>query len=430
MLVATPLFLSTPLWAGGLDTACCDDLEERVNELETTLARKGNRQVSLKLTGYTNRAGLYWHDGKADDVYSVDNDNDSTRISLKGEAEINDDWSTGFVLTFVTGESASGGVSQTVSGRTNTNVGIRENSAWIDHEKLGTITLGYTAMPTFSAAWSDLSGTTDVSYAGVTDVGGGFFLRQSGVAGVDGLLQNLAWGDVMGDLGGSVRNLVRYETPDINGFSLAASWGEGDVRDVALSYAGKLGPELKMEGTIGFIDDHTTGDKSHTLLGSVALLHEPTGLNIALASGVSRSLTLAELNDGRFAKPDDRSYVYLKAGLKQRFTSLGVLALYGEFGHYRNFLGIDADEDVVADLGVIDSDEVCDAGVACLVSGSRSTIWGFGLAQHFDSAPVTLYAGYRHYSSDFDLVTDTGAPVTGAKIHDFHTILFGMHIDF
>lgn len=82
---ANPTALILAIWAliGGIawETAaaadlggnCCADLEERVAELEATTVRKGNRRVSLTLSGQVSRQIMYWNDNFDQDVYSVDN---------------------------------------------------------------------------------------------------------------------------------------------------------------------------------------------------------------------------------------------------------------------------------------------------------------------------------------------------------------------
>lgn len=59
--------------AADLGGDCCADLEERVAELEATTARKGNRRVSLIVSGQVNRAVMFWDDGLDAGIYSVDN---------------------------------------------------------------------------------------------------------------------------------------------------------------------------------------------------------------------------------------------------------------------------------------------------------------------------------------------------------------------
>src|ERR1051325_4522068 len=55
--------------AADLGGDCCADLEERVAELEATTARKGNRKMSLTITGQLNRMIMFWDDGHTHGIY-------------------------------------------------------------------------------------------------------------------------------------------------------------------------------------------------------------------------------------------------------------------------------------------------------------------------------------------------------------------------
>ena len=55
--------------AADLGGNCCADLEERIAELEATTARKGNRKMSLTITGQVHRAVLWWDDGHSSRAY-------------------------------------------------------------------------------------------------------------------------------------------------------------------------------------------------------------------------------------------------------------------------------------------------------------------------------------------------------------------------
>src|SRR5215467_4173892 len=71
--------------AADLGGDCCADLEERVAELEATTARKGNRKMSLTITGQVHKMIMWWDDGKSSKTYyGVENRNSSTRFSLLG----------------------------------------------------------------------------------------------------------------------------------------------------------------------------------------------------------------------------------------------------------------------------------------------------------------------------------------------------------
>ncbi len=72
VLGAGLLIGSAPARAADLGGDCCADLEERIAELEATTARKGNRKVSLEISGQVNEAVLWWDDGKESNVVHRD----------------------------------------------------------------------------------------------------------------------------------------------------------------------------------------------------------------------------------------------------------------------------------------------------------------------------------------------------------------------
>ena len=97
-VVGATVFVAKPAKAADLGGDCCADLEERVAELEATTARKGNKKVSVQIYGKVNYAVMFWDDGGEQNVYSVNNYNESSRTGFKGNAKISDDWSAGYRL--------------------------------------------------------------------------------------------------------------------------------------------------------------------------------------------------------------------------------------------------------------------------------------------------------------------------------------------
>ena len=87
--VLAGLLLSTAsAQAADLGGNCCADLEERVAELEATTARKGNRRMSLTVSGQVTRSILYWNDGDNSGTYAgLDNHNQSTRFVFSGNGQ-------------------------------------------------------------------------------------------------------------------------------------------------------------------------------------------------------------------------------------------------------------------------------------------------------------------------------------------------------
>ena len=65
---------ATPAKAADLGGDCCADLEERVAELEATTVRKGNKKVSVTLSGWVVKLGSWWDDGHETNFYVGDKD--------------------------------------------------------------------------------------------------------------------------------------------------------------------------------------------------------------------------------------------------------------------------------------------------------------------------------------------------------------------
>src|SRR5215470_1071915 len=85
--------------AADLGGDCCADLEERVAELEATTARKGNRKMSVTITGQVHKMIMWWDDGMSSkQIYGLENRNSSTRFSILGEAKVTPAVKIGFEI--------------------------------------------------------------------------------------------------------------------------------------------------------------------------------------------------------------------------------------------------------------------------------------------------------------------------------------------
>src|SRR5450432_2687808 len=85
--------------AADLGGNCCADLEERIAELEATTARKGNRKVSLTVSGWVGEQGMYWDDGFEKNLYITGLGTTlATNVKFTGQATIAPGYYAGYVL--------------------------------------------------------------------------------------------------------------------------------------------------------------------------------------------------------------------------------------------------------------------------------------------------------------------------------------------
>ena len=102
-------FKATPAKAADLGGDCCADLEERVAELEATTVRKGNKKVSVTLSGWVIKSMNWWDDGNTGSFAVGDKDYDlASRFAITGSATISPGLSAGFNMTVTAPGSSFG----------------------------------------------------------------------------------------------------------------------------------------------------------------------------------------------------------------------------------------------------------------------------------------------------------------------------------
>lgn len=364
-----------PAKAADLGGGCCADLEERVAELEATVARKGNRVVSLQIYGDVAKGLMIFDNGDESNAYVVDNDAITSILGFRGEAAMKPGWKAGFKVELAVQNASSSVVTE--FNDDDSFIGIRHSNVYIESERLGRFTIGQQSSAADGAAQVNLANTL----MGASPDHG----TSIGIAGSGGA----ALGDFASDFDGDRLDLIRYDSPSIYGFIVSASWGEDDYYDIALRFA-KEWNSVRIAAAIAYshFDEEDILDPIdlETVVGSISVMHMPTGL---FATGQAGQ---REDGDG-----NEASFWFVQAGLEKKFLSYGATTLYGEYGYYDDVLSLGTGE------------------------GSEADVFGFGVVQRIDSAAMDFYAQARFWSFESEVDGD---------LEDLSTIMLGSRIQF
>ena len=400
--------------AGGITTAnaadlgvggnCCADLEERIAELEATAVRKGNRKVSLTITGWVSQQVSFWDDGVEKNAYVSDLGSTlNSNFKLTGSAKINNDWSAGYLMQVevVGNENLSLNQNASAVGK---GLAVIQSFWFLKSESLGKLSVGTQSSAVDNAALlPDGSGSLIFANYIMYDINA-FATRLSSsptkartgfnwgsLATCQSFGDAAAVGGGLGlgaDCDGVPNNNVRYDTPTLAGFSGSFSWGEDDIWGLSGRYAAEFN-SIKLSAAVGYYD--TTNDQGDLLVrargGKKAsalqigayVQHVPTGLFLYGVYAKDYNDVTGGLN-GASEQQKDADNWYLKAGIRQKWNALGHSVFYGEYGQ--------------------NNDKQSNALWRQGVASSNLEQWGLGFVQEIDAAAMSIFANYRHYNAD------------------------------
>jgi hypothetical protein len=433
---------------------CCADLEARIAELEATTARKGNRALSLQISGTINQAELAWYDGRASNVYTVTNDNYRSRFGFAGKAAIDPNWEIGYRIEIGIKAANSLRVNQLsplgFDNRGFFGTDIRESLWYVKGKDVGTLLIGTSFAATDRIADANLTQTNAFAkYSEIQDTGFGMFLRSAR----NGQLttSDLTWRRIIaagGDQPSESQRgfeLIKYVTPTLNGLTAVGTWVADDFWDVAVRYKSGVG-RFDVGAGIGYTQ-LVQGARSRTicaganalidsgddtscrqLSGSISVIDRPTGLFVNFGAGLNfNGLIDDTLRYQGTGVGDQHTFFAGQAGIERRFNDLGKTTFYGEHFTY------DGGAATAAFVRPGDSLNPTGAG-NWAVWNSSVNVWGGGLAQGFDNASMILYLYYRHASGDVTLRQLNGLAATGpladTPIDDLDLLMSGAVISF
>jgi len=391
---------ATNAQAADLGGNCCADLEERIAELEATAARKGNRKVSLTVSGFVNEMVMFWDDGVESNAYVVTNATGPSRFRFVGEAKINSEWSAGYYIEVGIAGGDSNSVTQNNDDGNGPSLNLRQSNWFIKSSRLGQVRVGQ-----LSTATDDiiLGSTANLGHASSADIGltgGGLQFRNAGT----GALSGISIGSLLPGLDTSRRNAIRYDTPTFQGFRLAAAWGEDDFWDIGLWMANTWG-DVKVVLNIGYLEDTEGnglggtfalvtapgggafccgGPNFQEFKGSAGAMHVPTGLFVD-GAWVHREFDSTQGN-GVVRLREDYDYWHIRGGIERKdLTPLGLTTFFGAYAN---------GQDPNITVGSNSSQEI--------------DIWSIGINQQISAAAMDIYLVYKNFEAD---VTTAGVPV-------------------
>ncbi len=474
-LVASGLLMGG-LTAGSASAAdlggnCCADLEERIAELEATTARKGNRKVSLTVSGWVAEQVMWWDDGFEQNVYVTGLGTTlATNVKFTGQATISPGYYAGYVLHLEAIDSDSLTIDQGQRGifgfgaqgpavdpltqqgdLTSSAVTVLQSFWFIKSDHLGKVSVGRQSQASDNTAiLVDGSGSLVPANWVAFDTNAFQLYFGNGAAvglGWGGAGSCRGMGGAWGDCNGLTREAVSYDSPVYSGFSVSASWGDDDFWDVAARYAGEWSG-IKVAAAAAY-NEWSDGNGALGQPGTVlVLLAPPVAVNISGSNALSGTYpnpgsaqyfqaglylehtatglwilgNYGHLDDDFSDLPETETW-YVKAGLRERWSHLGHTIVYGEYlqnddGNNINFCGV--------------GDPGCNA-----VYNSELQVWGVGIVQEIDAAAMSLWLTYRHLEFDDNGCSSAAVACTAAVaanratgFEDFQYVKFGALINF
>ncbi|MBU0679966.1 MAG: porin [Proteobacteria bacterium] len=376
--------------------AADQSVEARIEAIEKKLEgtnggnfiKAGKDKIDVTLYGQVNKAVMFATDGENDDVLFVDNDASSTRIGIKAKSKSMGDLSAGaqFEAEFQGNDSNK----VTMAAPTySASFAKRQMKVYVDHKKVGKLTVGHGSTATDGIAELDLSGT-DLSGSSHIKISGESFLfwDNTNTAGDPGAYSSVKVGNVFNHLDGGRKDMVRYDSPELVGLTLSASSADTNYSDIALTYHKKLDP-MEIKAGVGYAYEGAGADPRNRMSGSASVLFN-FGLNFTVAAGN------AEFDD-TIPSRDDASYTYFKVGYKFDAFSFGTTAVSVDYGMYDDFKA----------------------------EGDEGTVYGLQLVQKVKDINTEFYLGYRNMSLDRDSVT-----YANVDMEDIQTTMAGARFKF
>lgn len=409
-LALTPV----PGRAADLGGDCCADLEERVANLEATTTRKGNRKVSLDISGRVN-ANILWWSENASPLNPAANGpldrhsglyfgnaatfNDDPEITFSGSGKISADLSAGFSMRI---DDKFAGADTQTTRQTGNSLSGDATYVFLKSKSLGELRLGNQYSASDDAYYVNFGGGTVGGLSGLNHTGT-FLLRDA-----NGKLSDTPYASLLGEMSDYRDNRLMYVSPTLSGFTLKADVGGAHTASASLTWIGKVNT-VEAEAGIGYQAAHggdgdCAGKGAQCTQGRDALsLANPwttatqnnlrsLGLSGSVwdtASGFYLSGEFSHVYAGATGRQDPTNW-FAQAGWAKNASGIGLTTLYGSYDRTDNKAAND----------------------------TSAHYWNIGIDQAIDAAASNVYLHYQRDQLDTDGVVggSTGVAIPGQSV--------------
>lgn len=325
----------------------------------------GNTKIKTYASGQVHRAAIWFNDGEESYWTNADADNSGSRFRFVAMSDLNDSASIGMNLEVGTEPSGSNNVSQTdLSPSSSSDIAMRHADLYFKDAGLGMISLGQGSDAIDGITEMTLSGASIAEYAYTVDYGASINL-------IDKATKTRSASKVQNFIDtfdGGRTGRVRYDTPMMAGFQATVAFEKMKQFGVSAKHHWS-NDDIETLAAIGYKKNAKVagiGNEDKVTLGSAAILHKESGLNLSFSAG-KKDL------ESRVNK--DPKWYYGSLGWNAKMNSLGGTSF--AVGYYKG-------EDI--------------EGVAKTARTSAAKSVGFAINQDIDVVGAQVYLKAKKHS--------------------------------
>ena len=360
--VAAPVATSTPAVAGAINA--------------------GQDKMSVSISGQVNKEILYQDDGTDSYTGVADTESSGTRFRIVAKGNVTESVSVEARMEAELQSSGSGDQTLQNKGRGSgqNNFNNRVTHVKFTHKAAGSLTLGQSWEAADGIQFMELDGGWIVAEA-VTDHANSALFRNSATKAVT------TQAAFFSSIDGGRDDVIRYDSPNFGGASLAGSLSNGDEWQIAARYGGTFGG-ISVNGGIAYISG-SEDVQNDQIAGSFGVKHDDSGISAFVAAG---TVDFTGRPDQVTGTRPDGNQIYAKIGYDAKISDLGDTTFVIGYGE-------------TTDLAA---------------NGTDIELLNFGVVQHVSSIGSEIYAGASRQSGEagngvtnFD---DLWAAYVGARV--------------